>query len=712
MWYNLLWLTLGIPVLIHLVFRRRSRRIPFSSLFFLRLVDQRIARRQKIKQWLLLLTRLGILAAVIWALSHPMLRTSSLGGRNVKTTAVIVLDNSYSMRAVQGDKSAWARARQVAVDVLEILIKGDSAAIVLVSPDPTHKTGITSDITALRREVGELPCGWGGTDLAGALKRANEVLASATTSRRELFIITDMQSLAWTDAVTDALKAVPEHTETFLVDAGTPIEKNLALTNATTGLRVAVKDVPTRIRLSMRNTGAAAVEGVARMVIDDRRVAERVVTVVPGGSRTDAFAWSFDHAGYDGGYFQSEPDSLEADNRRYFALRIHEKIPVLVVNGDPSPISFNDECFFLVAALRVSTHAGRSLSPIEPVVIPATDLPKQNLEPFKVVILANVARVDAGTAERLRLFVRRGGGAMFFMGPKVDLPAYNTYLWDEDGDKALLPARLARVVNVALQDKKRPYETIMSLQESHLALRDIADELDMSSGRIKSYIVPMMEEKGASGNILIRLSSGKPLLIEKHLGSGSVFVWTSSADLDWDNMALKPFFLPLLHQLIYYTSRSGSESESIGIGHVKRIRINDADKPVSVKVERLVGPEDTNETEPLTIDSKRTPDGWVADFGRTGLPGLYKATFTVGDKEQTVLFAVNVDTEESDLKRLDLQDATKHFTRPVRLVSRPEQIAEAVSIEREGLPLWDYLFALALILGVAESYIANRWIKG
>ena len=68
---NFLWLSLAIPILVHLVHRRRAKRIPFSTLRFLRMVDQRVARRQRLKELLLLALRLLLLAAPAWSFPSP-----------------------------------------------------------------------------------------------------------------------------------------------------------------------------------------------------------------------------------------------------------------------------------------------------------------------------------------------------------------------------------------------------------------------------------------------------------------------------------------------------------------------------------------------------------------------------------------------------------------------------------------------------------------
>ena len=69
-------LALAMPVLIHLVRREKSEIIPFSSLMFLLKVPKRSMRQQKIKNLLLMVLRLLILALLVAAFMRPYLTTA------------------------------------------------------------------------------------------------------------------------------------------------------------------------------------------------------------------------------------------------------------------------------------------------------------------------------------------------------------------------------------------------------------------------------------------------------------------------------------------------------------------------------------------------------------------------------------------------------------------------------------------------------------
>src|SRR5215210_1667614 len=86
----------SIPIVIHLLNRRKFERVPWAAMRFLRVSVEQNQRRIQIEDLLLLILRCLLLALLVLALSRPVLRATGVVGP-AATTAVIVLDNSYSM---------------------------------------------------------------------------------------------------------------------------------------------------------------------------------------------------------------------------------------------------------------------------------------------------------------------------------------------------------------------------------------------------------------------------------------------------------------------------------------------------------------------------------------------------------------------------------------------------------------------------------------
>lgn len=706
---HLLWASLAIPILVHLVHRRKAKQVPFSTLRFLQMVDQRVARRHRLKELLLLALRVLLLAALIGALYRPMIRSATFKGANVPTTVAVVIDNTYSMRAVDGGALRFDRAKRAATEIIEGLKRGDDACLVLFDAPDDAPLVPTTGLNRLLDELDAMECGYGTAELAGALRRALASLDKSANPRKELYIVTDFQKLSWTPALDELREAFPKDMPVFLVDVGGDPGTNLALASAQFALNVQVAGAAADLYCTVRNPGHLNAQKELALYIEGERVAHREVALASGAEMSVTFSHVFSRTGRFSGEVRLEADELEADNARYFTVAVHEKLHVLLVNGDPSAVPHLDETFFLELALQAPSPGGRTISPIQTRTVTASDFLKQRLEDYGCVILANVPRLNELTADRLRRYVLGGGGLIIFTGNRVDPASYNTALAGA-GEEPLLPALLADVQQSAGEPDSA--FRIRRLAGQHPVFRGIVDRTQTDGARVRRFFSVGPHEGAGDGAALMELDAG-PLLLERKVGAGTVILCTSAADLDWGNLPARRFFLPMLHQMVYYAGRSLQRSRAVSVGMPYVLELPAEAGQVEVK---FYGPQDGGQKgpdEPVAVLTSGPAEGANrATFRETGQPGLYRAVYETGGAEQTRRFAVNVEGRESDGTRIRPEDAARMLgAAAVKVVRRPERLALFVRREREGLPLWNHLFALAILLAVAESFVANVMLK-
>ena len=109
----------------------------FSTLMFFNRMDPKLNSHRKIRQWLLLLMRMLLIAFILLALSRPEFVTSlGLGG---KVSVVVVVDNSASMgegSKYDADKSKLEYAMEGARKLLMAMESDSKAAVVLSVDEP------------------------------------------------------------------------------------------------------------------------------------------------------------------------------------------------------------------------------------------------------------------------------------------------------------------------------------------------------------------------------------------------------------------------------------------------------------------------------------------------------------------------------------------------------------------------------------------------
>src|SRR5437016_5131121 len=135
-------LLVSVPIIIHILNRRRYRIINWAAMDFLLRAMKKNRRRLRFEQWLLLLTRCAVLALLGLALARPLAcNESSLAGIAATKSGlhVIILDNSYSM-AYESDrpdaKTNLDQAKRIAKGLIDRLSAGGESVEIITAAGP------------------------------------------------------------------------------------------------------------------------------------------------------------------------------------------------------------------------------------------------------------------------------------------------------------------------------------------------------------------------------------------------------------------------------------------------------------------------------------------------------------------------------------------------------------------------------------------------
>ena len=181
------WLALGavggaIPIIIHLLNRRRFKIVRWAAMEFLLASLKKNYRRVRFENLLLLLLRVLMIVLMALALARPRISESgliaSLGAES--RHAIIILDHSLSMQYRDGRETSFDKAKAVAHRILESMSHGDVVSLLAMSDitEPIIREA-SLDIELIKHELERLRPGWGGTDVRRALIAAAELLRLA-----------------------------------------------------------------------------------------------------------------------------------------------------------------------------------------------------------------------------------------------------------------------------------------------------------------------------------------------------------------------------------------------------------------------------------------------------------------------------------------------------------------------------------------------------
>jgi len=694
----------GIPIIIHLLQRRRFRVVRWGAMEFLRLSQRNRSKRLMIEQLLLLLLRCLIIALVVLAVCRPLIRMGGLPIANSRGSvhAIVILDNSYSMgyRASGADReTAFDRAKRRALDLIKTgLQQGDAVSLVLASDPPRaliRKPSLDLNAaTALLTRSATLSDA--GTNYGKAARLALEIAGESSFVNREVFLISDNQAGGWEGRAQDAAawEALSKLARVVFLPVREGAAPNAAVewVQAARGLVTARSSA--RIQARIVNKGAQALrDQMVTLEIDGepQGPAQRV-TVEPGQGAIVAFNHLFDRPGVRSCTVRVGGDRLPADDIGYLTLRVRQSVRVLVLNGKPDAASpQKDAAFFLELALSPpAAGPGGEPTALEPRVIVGSGFGGADVRNFDVVALSNVAMLGDADRRLLAEFVQNGGGVLLFPGDRVNPALYNRDLFESQ--PSLLPARLGAV--------RTDKTSLDAATLDHPALQRFrgAQDVDLNTAEFTKYFTLTPREGDKTTRVMARFANGLPAVVEKQFGLGKVVLFASSAATDWNTLPLKPAFLPLVHQVAAYlaTGTEGTRNGMVGQPLMKPLPLSEASRPVS-----LTDPTGRKSALKPVVDER----GATVTLENPTRAGFYRLAVEGGSKD---VFAVNRDTAESDLRSLN-EAALKRLLPTARWtwIGLNENLLTALSQSRQGIELWRHLLFAALGLMVVETMLAQ-----
>ncbi len=680
----------ALPVLIHLLNRRKLRRVQFPAVRFILLSQKRISRSYRLRHWILLALRTLAVVLLALLLANPIFQTGAglfAGGGPV--ALVVLLDNSLSMRW-SGDGDGFKRAKDAARLLISALGDGDRAAIIPTSVSANETFRLKGQKDVLLRELDGIEIVDGTANLNTALGKAYELLQQPA-GQKEIRLITDMGLTGWDQFSVASLKQVDPSIPLKVIHIDSkqhPLDgsiKEVRLNGQGVGA-----NLPLQIDVTVTNFGESELKDVlAQLSIDGQNRGQKLVSVAPRSENTVTFQTRLAQPGTHAGQVKLQKAGLAGNDTANFTLDAQDKLRVLVVDGDPQTSLIQSESFFLSHALNPSGESDSSI--FLPTVILTDGLSSASLDAYQVLILCNVAALPDSFVAKLPSFFQSGGGVLVFTGDKFQPESYNQ--------------KLARDLPGLVGEKKLGPEAngekIAKFDAAHPALQFLADpilEESIKSARVWGYF-----RMTAGKPPLISLANGDPLLLEQKIGAGRLAFVATAADRDWTDLPVKTAYLPFIQSLTQYLAggKRGGLDSGIAVGSVKPIAL----PPAYVgKTLRLTKPDKQNRDIPITPVKDRA----AAVIEDNDQAGIYRISLPAGgDKDNAVpqMYAVNPPLLESRLDEISPSELQAKL-RPIR----PEVVP--VDALKEGGTRTDLalpLLAMLIVTLLMEGWLGQRF---
>ncbi|MBP1683497.1 MAG: hypothetical protein H6Q27_1061, partial [Ignavibacteriaceae bacterium] len=538
-------LAASIPIIIHLLNLRKLKKIDFSTLQFLKELQKNKIRKIKLKQWLLLALRVLIIFAIVTAFARPTLVGVSIGGTTsaAKTTAVFILDDTFSMSVVDQDGSYFNQAKETLKDLLKQFEEGDEFALVLASHQP-DEIEMTSNRSKFEQTVDAVTISHSSGKLNSAIIKAAQLIGNAKNFNKEIYLFTDFQKgrLALENEITDLKEQLGEQVRLYSFNYSGKEVFNFGIDDLKINTQIFEKDKSVKFEATVKNYSERIKDNlVVSLFIDGERLAQQSINLNPGESKTANLEASAKKFGYSEALVEIEEDDILQDNNRYSSFFIPEKIPVLILADD-----LNDTKL-IEAALKSVSESGyfditiKKTEQILGLQINTEQISGLQQNNFQVIVL--ISSNFGNASVKLNQFLSSGKGIIVFPSSELNTGFNNSLnsigILSSGG---LIKTDKGQAIRFSETDFNHPLFANIFMEEK---------KKQIESPEIYSYF---KVNPGGKGKSIIKLEDESSFLSEYTVSEGKILLFSASPVFSWSDFPIKGIFAPLITKSVMYLS--------------------------------------------------------------------------------------------------------------------------------------------------------------
>lgn len=676
-------LAASIPVIIHLLNLRKLKRVEFSTLAFLKEIQKTKIRRIKLKQWILLLLRVLIIAALVASFARPAIQNSGISGTAAtsKSSSVFLIDDTFSMSVVNENGSSFNQAKEAAKSILEQMQEGDEAAVIPFA-SASDEFVFSSDFAGVIASLNKLEINIKSGSLEEAVAKAFALLQGSQNINKEIYILSDFQKnkiysenkYDYSGEFSDVNIYSIAYQTGDVSNASVSelrIENQIFEVNKTIGLSAVISN-PTQKSIN---------SVLASLFVNGEREAQQSVDLDPGESKVVGFETTLKSRGLTEFLVELEDDDILHDNRIYRTINIPEELKVGLFYSDP-----NDSKFVEIVLQGLGERSNIKLFKESISNFEATEI-----DQFSV--LMTFGGISNSGFEKLSNYIKNGGGLIIF--PSADNDFFQFA-------KQLGALGISSNIQVVLENNENSFQTFDEIDFKHPILDNLFEKKEKR--QLESPLIRKYYNIGIAGNgrKIISLLGGTPFLSEQLLGQGKILTFNSAVSLGWSDFPFKGFFAPLIYKSTLYLSTNTQHENKYFAGQTVPINLR---KNFAQRI-RI--------TDPNQVDEIVSMDGSSAkrfiNYSNTTEVGTYKVYST---RNLIEYFNVNHDPNESKLEfaqesDLDIMLNKIGFRGNYYAINMNQNITEQIYQTRFGAELWRYFLILALVLVLLEMFLSRN----
>ena len=665
-------LLIAIPVIIHLFNFRKFKKVYFSNVKFLKAIEIQTIAAQKLKERLILASRILALIFLVFAFAQPYIKNKNDNQAYKNYAVSIYLDNSYSMEAVNKDGSLLDEGKRKVIEIIKSYSLNDKFQLITNNFEGKQQRFIAKD--ELLEQLNTISISPLTRDYTTITNRQKLILDKANGYKKVAYLVSDFQKQ-------------PNINQEFIPD--TNINQFFVPLQGNTLPNISIDSIyflspfhqPNQkesLVVVAKNHSSEDVNAIPlKLNINGVQKALSSLDIKAGLAQKDTLSFSGLSAGWQNGLITIKDYPITFDDNFYFSFEVKKKLEILSIyqNQPVSNISiaYQTDDFFKITQVNQS------------------QINYSELNDYSLIVLENLETVSDGLSQQLKQYVELGGSLSIFIPLKADLDSYQSFLNKLNADYPLA------LVNQTVKGK--------SLDLKHPVFKDVFEQIP------KNIDLPNATQYFTSSNlvkttkkVLLSADNQSSLISNYQLQNGEIYISYLPLENEASNLTKHALFLPYLFKTALLSSKEQLLFKTIGKENQIRmnsINISEKDKIV------IIG--DKVEIIPEVV---KTPSKAILNYADQLIkPGFYQVKL-----RDTIVntFGLNEDRAESPLVFYSEQDIESIFKTKNILNSKNETINQQMQSIKRGFSLWKICIILTIIFLLLEVLLIrffNQKIK-
>ncbi len=379
---------LVIPILVHLFQLRRFKKEYFTNVQFLKELSIQTRKSSTIKKWLLLLTRLMLLAFLIFAFAQPFF--SARESKKNTNEMYIILDNSFSMQAKGKKGELLKRAVQ---DLLEHTPETQNFSLITNSD-----TYWNTDIKSIQKDLQNLKYSAAPFRLDNLIAKVN---ARKSAFNKDIIVITDAVGLE-----ANQTKSFRKEDNVYFVIPEAELKNNISIDSVYIQQTL---DSFYEIGVTLSANGEDF-KDIPIALYNKSKLAAKTLLTFDTNVKTMKFTIPKEDFH---GYVSVTDKGLAYDNTYYFSISKPSKTNVISI-GDTDKSNF-------LARIFTSDEFNYTNFPI-------ANLDYNLIEKQDAIVLNELADIPQALQTTLKSFVNKGGNVVVIPAQENNATALNAFI--------------------------------------------------------------------------------------------------------------------------------------------------------------------------------------------------------------------------------------------------------------------------------------------